>query len=221
MSTNGDKLPELVLSSATDPAQAQRVSRLARAGRLRRIRAGVYTANLDSPPEAITRRHWRAIAEHLYPGAVVGYRSAARAGPDDGKLFLVQGKRAKRTALPGLEIVVVPGAGPITDGAALDVPYGGLFVASEPRRLLENLSTGKGARARTTGREAIEADLERILALRGERSLNSVRDAARGIAPRLGLAAAFEALDGIVGALLASRDAKGLRAKSARARAAG
>jgi hypothetical protein len=221
MNQKNDKLPELVLSSAADPAQAQRVSRLARANKIRKIRAGVYTSNLESPLESIVQRNWRAITEHLNPGAVVGYRSAIRAGPEGGKLFLVHGKRAKRIPLPGLEIVVVPGAGPVTEGPAADAPYGALFVASEPRRFLENLSTGKGSAERTTGRIAVESDLERILTLRGERGLNALRDAAREVAPRLGLESEAKALDEIAGALLATHDAKVLHAKSALARAAG
>lgn len=221
MNEKNDSLPEILLSSASDPAQAQRVSRLARANRLRKIRAGVYTSNLDSPLESIVQRNWRGIAEHLNPGAVVGYRSAIRGGPDGGKVFLVRGKRAKRIPLPGLEIVVVPGAGPLREGPAVDAPYGALFVASEPRRLLENLATGKGSAERATGRLAVESDLERILTLRGERGLNALRDAARHIAPTLELEPELEALDEIAGALLATRDAKALRAKSALARAAG
>lgn len=216
-----DTLPEIVLSSADDLAKAQRISRLARARKLRKIRAGIYTSNLGSPLESVVQRNWRTIAEHLVPGAVLGYRSAIRGGPDAGKLFLTQGKRAKRIPLPGLELVVVPGAGPLTEEMAADVPYGALFVASEPRRLLENLVTGKGSNERATGRLAVESDLERILALRNERGLNAIREAARSIAPRLGLESEFTALDEIAGALLATHDAKVLHAKSALARAAG
>ena len=41
MSTSIDNLPLLLFSSAEDKANAQRVSRLARAGRLRKIYSGV------------------------------------------------------------------------------------------------------------------------------------------------------------------------------------
>ena len=51
-----DGLAELVLVDETDPAAARRIRRLATAGRLRRLYPGVYTANLDSPPEAIVLR---------------------------------------------------------------------------------------------------------------------------------------------------------------------
>jgi len=221
MSARIDALPELVFSSADDLPQAKRVSRLAQAGKLRKIHAGLYTSNLNSPLDAIVLRHWREIAERLAPGSVVGYRSAQRAGPEDGKVFLVTGRRAKRIRLPGLELVVVPGGAPIPEGPARDIPYGKLYVASEPRRLLENLSTRKGASERASGAETVEAFLERVLSLRGEPQLNTLRDAAREIAPKLHLNREYEALNRIVSALLRTRNARVLHAKSALARAAG
>ena len=83
MSTSIDSLPLLLFSSAEDKANAQRVSRLARAGRLRKIHSGIYTSDLESPLEQIVRPHWQKIAEHLYPNAVVAYRSAQLGKPDD------------------------------------------------------------------------------------------------------------------------------------------
>lgn len=221
MAKNIDVLPEVIFSTADDITQAKRISRLAKAGKLRKIRAGIYTSNLESPLDAITLRNWRAIAEHLVPEAVVGYLSALEANPVKGKLFLVSGTRAKRIPLPGLDLVLVPGATALTDGPARDVPYGRLFVSSEPRRLLENLATGKGATERTAGRAAVEGNLEQILALRGDEGLNAVRDAAREIAPKLGFDSEFQALNEIISALLTTHDSKVLRAKSALARAAG
>lgn len=221
MATIIDTLPEVVFSTAQDPAGAQRVSRLARAGRLRKIHAGIYTPNLDGPLDAIVARNWRAIAGHLFPGAVIGYRSAAKAGPDAGKLILVRGARAKRIRLSGLELVVVPGAAAVIDGAAPDVPYPPLFLASEPRRMLENLATRRGAAERALGQEAIESELAKILTLRGEQRLNALRDQAHELAPRLELEPEFKRLDAIVGALLGTHAARKLRAHDALARAAG
>src|ERR1700676_1596100 len=110
MAKKTDNPPEVLFSTADDPTSAQRVSRQARVGRLRKIRAGIYTPNLETPLDAIVARNWRSIAGHLFPGALIGYRSAAKAGPDAGRLILVHGTRARRIKLPGLELVVVPGA---------------------------------------------------------------------------------------------------------------
>jgi len=216
-----DNLPEVLFSTAGDPTNAQRISRLARARRLRKIRAGIYTSNLAGPLDAIVVRNWRSIAGHLLPGAVIGYRSAAKASPDTGKLILVNGTRARRIKMPGLELVVVPGAAAVTAGTAPDIAYPPLFLASEPRRMLENLATGRGAAERALGQEAVESELAKILALRGEQRFNALRDQARELAPRLGLEPEFKRLDAIVGALLGTHAAKKLRARDALARAAG
>lgn len=221
MDTKIDNSPEILFSTAADPTNAQRASRLARVGRLRKIHAGIYTPNLEGPLDAIVARNWRSIAGHLFPGAVIGYRSAVKASPDAGRLILVHGARARRIKLPGLELVVVPGAAAVNGGGAIDVAYPPLFLASEPRRMLENLATSRGASERALGREAVESELAKTLTLRGEQRLNALRDQARELAPRLKLAREFTKLDAIVGALLGTHVAKKLRARDALARAAG
>ena len=114
MRTNNDILPLLIFSSAENQANAQRVSRLARAGKLRPIHRGIYTSDLETPLEQIVRPNWRQIAEYLYPGSVLGYRSAQEGKPDpEGRVFLVQGNRARRTELPGLTLITIPGPGPV------------------------------------------------------------------------------------------------------------
>jgi hypothetical protein len=221
MAKNIDSTGEIVFSSASDLTQAQRVSRLAKVGKLKPIRAGIYTTNQASPVETVVQRNWRQIAEHLFPGAVVGYRSGMRGGPEGGKVFLVHGDRAKRVNLPGLELVIVPGAPAITDGIAPDAQYGKLFVSSEPRRLLENLTMVKGAKERAVGREGVETELDKILSIRGEVRLNALRDAASEVASKAGLEREFERLNKIISALLTTHDAKILKSKAAIARASG
>ena len=63
--------------------------------------------------------------------------------------------------------------------------------------------------------------LDKMLALRGERRLNDLRDACSALAPSLGLAAEFGRLDGIVAALLGTHTARKLSARQSLARAAG
>ena len=110
MGTSVDILPLLLFSSAKDKANAQRISRLARAGRLRKIHSGIYTSDLESPLDQIIRPNWHKIAEHLYPKGVVAYRSAQLGVPDDqGNVFLVHGKRMRSLQLPGLTLNTLPG----------------------------------------------------------------------------------------------------------------
>ena len=63
--------------------------------------------------------------------------------------------------------------------------------------------------------------LDKMLALRGERRLNDLRDACSALAPSLGLAAEFGRLDGIVAALLGTHTARKLSARQSLARVAG
>jgi hypothetical protein len=216
MSTSIDSLPLLLFSSAEDKANAQRVSRLARAGRLRKIYSGVYTSDLESPLELIVRPHWQKIAEHLYPHSVVAYRSAQLGKPDDqGNIFLVHGKRVRTIELPGLKLNILPGAPAIQNHSPSvnDIPYGKLFFSSEARRLLENLYTGKGSEIRTMGRPWVESHLSKLCTIRGEHKLNALRDDAKSIASELGLDAQFKALTGIVSALMQTGKARSLSLK--------
>ena len=224
MRTNIDTLATLIFSSGEDQANAQRVSRMARAGKLRAIYRGIYTSDLETPLEHIVRPNWRQIAEYLYPGAVLGYRTAQEGKPDpEGRIFLVQGNRARRTELPGLTLVIIPGPGPVLDlePALNDTPYGKLFVSSEARRLLENLYTGRDASIRTMGRAWVESQLSRLCTLRSEHKVNELCDMARQLAELLGMDAQFQTLRGIVSALMQTGDARRLSAVDALARAAG
>jgi hypothetical protein len=221
MAQNPDILPELIIAVESDPAAARRIHRLAATGRVRRLYSGVYTSNLDSAPEAIVLRHWRTIAGHLLPGGVISHRSAFEGRPDDGRLVITRGRTRRRLQLPGLVIDVIPGPGPRLEPPANDVPYGELYLASDPRRYLENLSVGRGWSERVLRPSEVEAALDRVLMVGGEHRLNQLRDQAREIAPALDMTAQFQRLNGVVGALLGTQETRKLTARQAIARAAG
>lgn len=216
-----DTLPELLFADGTDPAAARRIRRLAASGRLRRLHAGVYTSNLDSPPEAIVLRHWHAIVGHLLPGGVISHRSAFDGKPHAGSLVITRGKTRRDLRLPGLTVHVVPGPGPRLQSPANDNPYGALYLASDPRRQLENLTRGRGWSGRVLPQQAVEESLDRVLMIGGERRLNQLRDQAREIAAALGYQTQFKQLEGLIGALLGTQQAKRLTARQTQARAAG
>ena len=90
MLRNSDTLPELITVDERDPAGAKRIRRLAAQGRLRRLRAGVYTSNLDAPLITIVLRPWQPLVGHLLPGGVVYHRSAF-----DGKPYEVTTDRTR------------------------------------------------------------------------------------------------------------------------------
>lgn len=221
MPQNLDTLPEILISGDTDPGAARHIRRLAAAGRLRRLYAGIYTSNLDSPPEAVALRHWQAIVGHLLPGGVISHRSAFDGKPHQGTLVITRGRTRRDLELPGLTVHVVPGPGTWQEPPANDVPYGALYLSSDPRRYLENLTRGRGWSARVLPQQAVEASLDRVLMIGGERRLNQLRDQAREIAEALGYQAQYKRLDGLIGALLGTQEAKKLTARQALARAAG
>jgi hypothetical protein len=214
---NTDTLPEVLFTGKGNPAADRRILRLAEGKRLRRIYQGIYTGNLDSPLESIAPRHWGDIVSHLLPGGVIGYRSGRDSRPVDGRIYVIRGKTPRSLALPGLTIRVIPGPGAV-DG---DVPYKGIFLAGQARWLLENLATGRGVAERVIPRTELEAELDRILTIRGEQRFNQLRDACRTLADALGRGKEFQRLDGIMGALLGSHASRKLHGKQALARAAG
>jgi hypothetical protein len=211
----------MVFAAESDPAAARRVRRLAAQGRLRRLYSGIYTSNTDSLQEAIVLRHWQAIVGHLLPNSVLSYRSAFDGKPHDGNLVLTRGKTRRSIKLPGLTIEVIPGPGPRLAPPANDTSYGSFYLASDPRRYLENLTRGRGWSSHVLPQQSIEASLDRILMVGGKHRLNQLRDQAREIATELGYVEQFKRLDSIVGALLGTQEAKYLTAKQALARAAG
>ncbi len=113
----------------------------------------------------------------------------------------------------------MPGAGPRLESPAPDSRFGELYLASDPRRFLENLTRGRGWKARVLPQSTIEAALDRILMVGGPKRLNQLRDHAREIDPPLGYDAQFRRLNDLIGALLGTHESKLLTAKQALASA--
>jgi hypothetical protein len=209
------QLPEVFLSDTTSTLA---VTRLRKAGQLRKLAPRLYTTNLRDDPAAIVRRHAWQIVAMLAPGTVASFRSALEMRPtEDGSLFVSGGYR-RTLELPGLVIRQQKGPGPLPgDRPFLD----GLHIASLARALLENLMParqGKGAR-RSVGPEGVEAHLAKIAAGRPEK-LNEIRDAAREIAPALEAEETFAELDRLISGIYGSKPAP-LATPLARAIAAG
>ena len=209
---------EVVFGSAESRVSTA-ISREVKAGRLRRIAPKLYTTNLQDPPEAIVRRNLYRILGRYYPGAVVSHRSALEGGlTRDGTLFLTY-KYTKRVTLPGITLRLLQGKGPVEG----DNPFmEGLYLASRPRALLENLqpARARGGTPKSWSRAQIEDYLDEIARVHGEQELNRLRDQAKKIAPKLGLKNELKALDALIGTLLGTRKAR-LASGAARARAAG
>ena len=214
---NSHNLPELFFPE--DPRWA---SRAAARGQIRRLARGLYSPNLDEPPEQLVRRRWYDAAALYFPGAVIVDRSAALAGPaSDGSVFLDVGARPvnpRTVSLPGLSLRPRNGPGPI-DG---DATFMALRMSSPARSALDNLrpSRARSGTRRTLGPVELEQRLDGLARTRGPEALNELRDSARAVAPVLDAHAELTKLEALVGALLGTRDAP-LRTASGRARGAG
>lgn len=193
----------LVLYAELSPAEVRTVQRRIKEGALARIQPGVVSSRPHEEwPELIARNRIRVLGA-LFPGAIVGFRSAFAGGvPVDGVFHLTHTWRRK-VELPGMTVQTHVGP-----AASLgDAPMMGrnLYFPSQPRLLLENLSSSRGAHAKSAGRDAVERRLIEICDARGEEALGRLREEARALAPTLGMDREFALLDGIAGAILGTR----------------
>jgi hypothetical protein len=208
--------PEVFRASDADAAAA---SRAQRRGELRRLARGLYTWNLDEPPERLLHRRWMDVAALYFPDSVLVGRSAVEAKPAaDGSLFLDSGPlpaNPSAVRLPGLVLRPRAGPGPIEG----DMQFGPLHRSGEARTALDNVgpSRARAGVARTLTSAQLEEWLERIARNRGEADLLRIRDEARQIAPLLGAEDERRRLDELIASLLGTGDTR-LVTASARAR---
>jgi len=208
--------PEVFLSHA---AVSQAISRAVAAGRARKLAPRLYTANTEDTPGEIVRRNRWQVADLLYPGAVVSYRTALEGGPtSDGTLFLT-GDYNRIQELPGLTISLRKGPGPLEGDRRF---LGNLWMASEARAVLEVLAPSRSKKTVSRGlsQEKVEERLERKLRAGGPVALNEILDQARVLAPLLSASREFGLLDGIIGTLLGTREEE-LSSPVARSRSVG
>ncbi|CAG1015138.1 hypothetical protein BURC_00883 [Burkholderiaceae bacterium] len=195
----------LLLYAELGAADVRAAQRRLRAAELHRVVPGVVTNRpRDEWPALIARERIRVLAA-LFPGAVIGYRSAFQGGtPSEGTMFLNY-SYPRKVELPGLSVQLVRGPGP----APGDAPMMGreLYFPSVPRLLLENLTVSRGKLRKSVGQAAVEQRLIGICEARGEEALSPLRDEARALAPVLGLEREFELLDGLIGGVLGTRRA--------------
>lgn len=209
-----------VIFSSSDPKTSQQLSKLQKAGKIRKIAARIYTPNFTEVPEAIIRRNLFTILGRLYPEAVLSHRSALEFKPtSSGHLFLTY-TYTKAIKLPGVTLSFNKGPGPV-DG---DNPVSGQLYASQlERALLENLQVSRkpGPESKTLTLPQIEERLEEVIRMRGDEGLNAVRDKARTLSTQLGMEKEFEKLNKLISALLTTHPAKALSSPVALARAFG
>lgn len=221
-------MANILFTPSGDDGVDRQVRRNYEEGKLVRIAHGVYGDPGTEPIENLVRRNWSAIVGKLVPDAVATDRTGMENQPwrdrssgtpkGDGVVFVSAPRTRDVIRLPGLEIHIRQGVGPV-DG---DIPYLGTWLAGPARRLLDNLALTRARRepSRTLGRAGVEAALDSLCSTDGEDSVNHIRDQARTLAPIIDRAAEFEILNGLISALLRTREA-GLNTQQGKARAAG
>jgi hypothetical protein len=196
----------LLLYAELSPAEVRAAQRRLQEGTLQRILPGVVsTRPPEEWPSLIARDRIRLLAA-LFPGALIGYRSAFDGGvPVDGIMHL-NSTYLRKVELPGLTVQLHNGAG-VAPG---DTPMMGreLYFPSVPRLLLENLTISRAKVHKSVGRAAVEERLISICDARGEDALSALREQARALAPALGLDREFTALDALIGGILGTRQSE-------------
>lgn len=205
---------EVLITRGASEADARAIQRRAKEGQLVALAEGVYVKEKDPKAQAtIVQRNWSRILGALVKGGVVSHRSAHIGGiTQENAIFISHPTRYnKKIELPGLTVYLVKGPTALPG----DMPLGndGLYFASRPRQLLENLSRSRRPRPRSAGAEAVEQTLIKIMNASGEAELNQIRDAARDLSGPLGLEREFGKLDGLIGALLTTHAAGKLKTK--------
>ena len=217
---NLQTIDDEIIFGSSEKARSQQISRLEKAGKVRKIASRIYTANLTLSPEVIIKRNWYKILAHLFPGALLSHRSALDFKPSaSGEIFITY-KYTRNVSLPGMTVRLIKGEGP-TDG---DLPFfKDLYVSQEARAFLENLQTSrpKNDEAKTLSKTEIEDKLDAIIRIRQEEGLNALRDQARAIGEKLNMQKEFEKLNKIIGAILSSNSLSALSSPVSKARLSG
>ena len=212
-------LQEVVFSSSDSKFRKQ-ISKLEKAGKLKKIAARIYSPNFSDSPETIVRRNLFTILGKLYPGSLLSHRSALEFKPTSADHIFITFTYTKKISLPGISLRIMEGHGPI-DGDNLF--SGELYASQMERALLENLQVSRqtGPISKTITLPELEDRLEQVVRVKGEAGLNELRDKARVVAERLGMQAEFCKLNKLISALLNTNPSKKLSSPLAVARAFG
>lgn len=170
-----------IIMATSDKTETAKKTAMRKNGELRKIAPKIYTTNMDEDSEVIVKRNLFYILGQLYPNAVISHRSAFELKPtENGDIYLTY-KYSKIVSLPGVNVHLLEGPA----GTENDRPFiGNLHIASNERRVLENLQKGRARKgdSKCLPREAIEKSLEKMLQVNGEAGINEFRDKARATA---------------------------------------
>ena len=210
------RLQEIIVGSKD---KSKETGKLEKEGLIKKIAPRLYTSNMAEASEIIVRRNWYRILSELYPEAFLSHRSALERMPTKESNIYLTYTYTDITELPGITIHFLKGHAPITDD---ELFFGNLKASGLARAYLENLQSSRGTgELKTLSREQLEEKIESFLRVKGENSLNQMRDKAKQIAPKLGMEKEWIALNELITDMLGTRVSKNLKSPIARARVLG
>lgn len=132
------------------------IAKAHKAGEIRRLAVGVWTADVDTPADTIVAANLWAVLGRLCPDAVVVDRTAARSGRiDDSLVTIATDVRRTTLTLPGIVVAVRPRISHETD-----TPWSSGLTGSAPARtVVDNLAISRGRDGRP-GRTLTDAELQ-------------------------------------------------------------
>lgn len=209
-----------IIFASSDPQESYKISKMLQEKKIRKIAPRIYSTNFEESPSAIVKRNILEILGNLYPDAVLSHRSAFEFKPTATNKLFVTYTYTKKIKLPGITINFLKGKGPVDGDNKM---IGALYVASEPRRFLENLQITKksGPDSKNLSIQQIEEKLDDILRIKGEEGLNSLHDKARDLSKILDMQKEYELLNKIIGALFTTKPSKILKSDLALSRSVG
>lgn len=201
----------LLINDELDAAGVRAVQRRVQAGELHRLARGIATSLPEDQWPALVQREKLRIAAALFPGAVVGFRSAFEAMV--GPVLYLSYSHARSVELPGLRLIAVA-APPRMDG---DTTMAGreLYFPSQARMFLDNMTRNDGMR--NVSRHDLEQRLAQICESAGEGRLRELRDDIERLGLAMGRERSAAELSKIIGAILGSRPSRTLQSTVARA----
>lgn len=201
----------LLINAELDAAGVRAVQRRVQSGELRRLARGIATSLPEGQWPVLVQREKTRILAALFPGAIVGFRSAFN-GMVGSPLYLSY-THSRAVDLPGLSLIAVS-APPRMEG---DTRMAGqdIYFPSQARMFLDNMTRNDGDR--NVSRQALEERLLQISETGGEEKLATLRNDVDRLAPSLGRERQAKELGQIIGAILGSGSVNALISPAARA----
>jgi len=183
--------------------------KLSKDGKLTKLAMGVYTSITEQEKlKKALNLNWALIVKHLFPNAVLSYRTVLEFKPSpQGYIFLSSVKdKVTKVGHINFKEIRVKFVESQTDTNGMM----GAKTACKERAFLELSRSSRITPEddRYLDKEIIDRKLEEILTLSGEETLNIFRNKARQISEELSLQEAFKRLNETISSLMGTRSAE-------------